>query len=722
MVKLSFAGIIVLFTAIIIIPVVAASGPAGDYTGPGNSGNVVVLPRDTGFNVSPVKPMVGGKITFTPQGTYPPGTWFYWDFGDGGSTQSQATGVDYVYKKTGIYRVTLAVGSGIVASRSLDLSLKKGDILLHKSDSLISYLIPGPWSHAALYIGNDTVIESTSAGVHESPLYPVWSYPAATCVAVLRQPGLDDSTRENIVTWALRKNGSSYDYLSLVTPPLGLKQADCQDINLEPNCKNYYCSELAWAAYYRNGIDLYPKYFLVLPTALVSARYYSTDLVGAHIEKIPDSGSDYAGYFRQVLAGKNPPYDTTTSAGNENYALVLVGVNPGQGNSAAAGESLSNAPIQANGPAPGVVEMTIWDPAGRELPGNGNTVPGSVVEKIDYDADGYFNDHLAGLLNPDPGEYTLRLALPGEKSETGRVSLHIGSWDQDQYSWVLPVDNVPVASLSEFVHFRVDEYDQTRVITVPSRGTAPLDVSFIALSPMENFIGTWDFGDGTTMTGNQTVSHRYTAQGTYSARVTVSNSTARSRVTIPITVEADPIPFKADFSIDRTSGVLPLAVKCTDNSTGNPAWFAYDFGDGTNATGPNPTHTYRFPGVYTITQSILKYDPVTNSIVSSVATKPNAVTVTRVPVVPLVAKFAASPVSGMAPLKVTFTDQSTGGPVFLNYDFGDGMNATGKNPVHTYRFPGVYNVTLSIFKPDSNSGSVLSSVSVQRNLVVVRGT
>ena len=76
MVKLSFAGIIVLFIAIIIIPVVAAPGQAGDYIGPGNPGNVVVLPRETSFNVSPVKPMVGGVITFTPQGTYPPGTWF----------------------------------------------------------------------------------------------------------------------------------------------------------------------------------------------------------------------------------------------------------------------------------------------------------------------------------------------------------------------------------------------------------------------------------------------------------------------------------------------------------------------------------------------------------------------------------------------------------------------------------------------------------------------
>ncbi len=179
--------------------------------------------------------------------------------------------------------------------------------------------------------------------------------------------------------------------------------------------------------------------------------------------------------------------------------------------------------------------------------------------------------------------------------------------------------------------------------------------------------------------------------------------------------------FQADFTVSPVNGTSPLAVKCTDKSIGNPTTLVYDFGDGTNVTGPNPTHTYRFPGVYTITQSIMKYNTTTNSIMGSTATKPNVITVNSVPVVPLVAKFAASPVTGTAPLKVSFTDQSTGSPTFLNYDFGDGINATGPNAVHTYRFPGVYNVSLSIFRFDSNSGSMLSNTSVQKNLIVVRG-
>ncbi len=46
---------------------------------------------------------------------------------------------------------------------------------------------------------------------------------------------------------------------------------------------------------------------------------------------------------------------------------------------------------------------------------------------------------------------------------------------------------------------------------------------------------------------------------------------------------------------------------------------------------------------------------------------------------------------------------------------------TGKNPVHTYRFPGVYNVTLTVLKNDASNGSIVSNASVQKGLIVVSG-
>lgn len=260
----------------------------------------------------------------------------------------------------------------------------------------------------------------------------------------------------------------------------------------------------------------------------------------------------------------------------------------------------------------------------------------------------------------------------------------------------------------------------------PVTGNAPLTVQFTDLStgPVSSY--SWDFtNNGTTESTLQDPSYTYTIPGTYSVRLDImgqdgSDTRVRSNF---ITVNPGPKPtLFADFTISPRNGTAPLTVRCTDKSIGQPGMYIYNFGDGVNVTGPNPVHTYRSPGNYTITLTIMKYNATSNSVMSSVSTKTNAITVIHLPDNPLVAEFSASPVTGIAPLAVTFTDQSTGNPVLLNYDFGDGTNVTGKNPVHTYRFPGVYNVTLTILKNDASTGSMMSSMSVQKDLIVVNGT
>jgi len=59
-----------------------------------------------------------------------------------------------------------------------------------------------------------------------------------------------------------------------------------------------------------------------------------------------------------------------------------------------------------------------------------------------------------------------------------------------------------------------------------------------------------------------------------------------------------------------------------------------------------------------------------------------------------VAAFTGSPLSGPAPLMVTFADLSTGGINTWHWDFGDGESSTDQHPVHTYTQPSLYVVTL----------------------------
>jgi PKD repeat protein len=62
---------------------------------------------------------------------------------------------------------------------------------------------------------------------------------------------------------------------------------------------------------------------------------------------------------------------------------------------------------------------------------------------------------------------------------------------------------------------------------------------------------------------------------------------------------------------------------------------------------------------------------------------------------PPVTAFTATPLAGLTPLTVQFTDLSTGGPTAWSWSFGDGGTSTSQNPQHTYTTPGTYTVNLT---------------------------
>jgi PKD repeat protein len=81
-----------------------------------------------------------------------------------------------------------------------------------------------------------------------------------------------------------------------------------------------------------------------------------------------------------------------------------------------------------------------------------------------------------------------------------------------------------------------------------------------------------------------------------------------------------------------------------------------------------------------------------------------------------VASFSASPTSGDSPLKVAFTDKSTGSPTSWNWNFGDGTSSTLQNPVHIYSKTGTYTVTLTA------SNGAGSTTATKNNCITVAGT
>src|SRR3989440_9040280 len=156
----------------------------------------------------------------------------------------------------------------------------------------------------------------------------------------------------------------------------------------------------------------------------------------------------------------------------------------------------------------------------------------------------------------------------------------------------------------------------------PPPGPAPRAVPFTEQSPGPPAAWSWAFGDGTSSPAQNPV-HTYAAAGSYSVSLTVTNSGGSNSLTKPsyISVATPPAPL-APFSGSPTSGTAPLAVTFTDQSTGPPAAWSWDFGDGTSSTAQNPVHTYAAAGSYSVSLT------VTNSGGSNSLTKPSYIGVT----------------------------------------------------------------------------------------------
>ncbi len=209
----------------------------------------------------------------------------------------------------------------------------------------------------------------------------------------------------------------------------------------------------------------------------------------------------------------------------------------------------------------------------------------------------------------------------------------------------------------------------------PSSGPVPLTVRFYA-SPQANYY--WWFGDGATST-LQNPSHTYTSPGTYDVTLGADNTQNQRSPAVVITVTTQPV---ANFDATPTTGQAPLLVKFSDTSTNSPTIWNWNFGDGTSSSVQNPTHTFN-AGSYTVTLT------ASNSGGSSTQQK----TIDSY----MQVSFRATPLSGAAPLLVSFTDTSTSNPTGWGWSFGDGTTSNIQNPTHFYNVSGVYIVTLNLF-------------------------
>ena len=158
-----------------------------------------------------------------------------------------------------------------------------------------------------------------------------------------------------------------------------------------------------------------------------------------------------------------------------------------------------------------------------------------------------------------------------------------------------------------------------------------------------------------------------------------------------------------------TFSIAGLDVDFTDTSTdtdGSITAWSWDFGDGNNANVQNPSHTYTAGGTYTVVLTVTDNDGGPDSTSQQVT---------------------VSAPGGNAPPQATYTYACSGrecafdssgstddiGITSYTWNFGDGVNSSAANPLHTYTANGNYTVTLLVADAASASDNASATFRVK---------
>ncbi|HVP93878.1 MAG TPA: PKD domain-containing protein [Methanoregulaceae archaeon] len=301
----------------------------------------------------------------------------------------------------------------------------------------------------------------------------------------------------------------------------------------------------------------------------------------------------------------------------------------------------------------------------------------------------YLDQDLKGMTGAD-GTLLIEVSLTGDRY----TSFTVRKYGYYQITGILPVYPGPGDTVDLYANLTspkepiIADFEGE-----PATGIAPLNVSFTDRSIGGPDAWYWNFGDGNVSTEENPV-HLYGIPGYYDVTLTARNSQTQLNNTMlkPSYIHATsgPVyPPTAGFTVNATSGPVPLSIQFVDVSSGDPSSWQWNFGDGSeNSTEEHPVHVFDVKGLYSVTLT------AANSLGSDTIVVPDLIDATGSgPFVP-VADFGSNVTTGPIPLVVQFEDRTSGLPLSWNWSFGDGNYSGEQNPVHEYTSAGSYNVSL----------------------------
>jgi PKD repeat protein len=254
----------------------------------------------------------------------------------------------------------------------------------------------------------------------------------------------------------------------------------------------------------------------------------------------------------------------------------------------------------------------------------------------------------------------------------------------------------------------------------------------------------WDFGDGTSASG-PVVQHTYAQAGTYTVQLTVLDAGGLIGQATWAVAVVEPTPTPAPVPPTDTPTPEPTATPTPEPTPGQPPTaqiaapasglvgevltfdgsgsydpdgsitaYAWDFGDGTSASGPEVQHAYAQAGTYTVQLTVTDDGGLTGQAVQQVMIEQP--TPTPVPNQPPVAVIMAPPqaqVGMLLALDGSGSVDPDGSIVHYAWNFGDGSAWNGVTVNKVYTQTGVYTITLTVTDDAGAIGQALQPITVE---------
>ncbi|MBK8499015.1 MAG: PKD domain-containing protein [Flavobacteriales bacterium] len=228
----------------------------------------------------------------------------------------------------------------------------------------------------------------------------------------------------------------------------------------------------------------------------------------------------------------------------------------------------------------------------------------------------------------------------------------------------------------------------------------------------------WSFGDGTYSDNGPQGTHSYMAPGTYELCLTVwawvpSTQDTCSETTCQTVVIEGNGNTCDDLLVEFTSSTTPNGTQFTSVTVGagvQTTW-AWNFGDGSSGSGPNPFHNYSTPGTYQVCVTVTSFYEVNGQLITCVDEYCNEVVIGGGGNIcdELNAGFTWN--GGISGVQFSNGTTGTGFQTTWAWTFGDGGTSTDAQPFHTYTAAGVYQVCLVVVSMYETSAGIITCAS-----------